>query len=486
MGQAQGDAQQASAQQASAPATTFGVGRFVSRSNGSKRATVSEYWVRKCCAVKKLLPPDSHKMYKPLNRALVVEGCGDLAFCISGMHGASKRVVLWLAEQCNLRVEADLTKKRTTHLIACMPLDGPSEKLEKAKKWKIKVASLAWLEECVVAGSMKNDVNMFPPGPNLDYLPPSATQVQAETSGQGAARSLGHSTQSIDTTIQLQADRNALWKRRQPLPLAFSKNEDDACDTRLQNSANAHIAAVGEGWLRSDDAKPRHMSASTSTPAANLEARTVTGESSCAASWRGKSGTRSCSAAGSGGGGENTLSPILSQLTSQSLGEISNIPSAKLRERTRDASLPRPHADAYVAGTMAEHETGKEAKETSQSSQVSRSSQSVTCSGLSQRSQSGAKREEAELAQVLQDLSKDKSLGSSCKAPLVSSLSVKRRRCAQHEDDIVEPGSSKHACLRSAKSLQIPGGGGGEVAAGKGGQDPDPKTIARAKKGGRA
>jgi len=210
---------------------TFGC-RGMSRSSSSRRETVSEYWVRKCCALEKVLPPRSHKLYQPLNRPLEIQGAQNPQLCVSGMHGAAKRLVLWLAAQCSMRIQLDLDRKRTTHLITCTQGDTLSEKQQKAAKWKINITSLAWLEDCVAAGSVRDDVTAFPPGQELDYVP----------------------APQIDPMVQKQAGRNGAVMRRTPLTLTVVKSTEPHPTESTQKSTSS--PADEEGRCAKEDCSP--------------------------------------------------------------------------------------------------------------------------------------------------------------------------------------------------------------------------------------
>jgi hypothetical protein len=215
---------------------TFGC-RGMSRSSSSRRETVSEYWVRKCCALEKVLPPRSHKLYQPLNRPLEIQGAQIPQLCVSGMHGAAKRLVFWLAAQCSMRIQLDLDRKRTTHLITCTHGDTLSEKQHKAAKWKINITSLAWLEECVAAGSVRDDVTAFPPGQELDYVP----------------------APQIDPMVQKQAGRNGAVMRRTPLTLTVVKSTEPHPSVHTHTESpqkSTSSPADDEGRCAKEDCSP--------------------------------------------------------------------------------------------------------------------------------------------------------------------------------------------------------------------------------------
>ena len=202
---------------------TFGC-RALSRLSTSRREVVSEYWVRKCCAVEKVLPPRSHKIYQPLNRTLEIQDAQNAQLCVSGMYGAAKRLVFWLAAQGGMQIQLDLDRRSTTHLITCTQGDVPSEKQRKAEKWTIKVTSLAWLEECVVTGCVRGDVTAFPPGQELDYVPEPR----------------------IDPMLQRQADRNAAFMRRTPLTLTVVKSKESP-QKASSSAADEALGRIDEG-----------------------------------------------------------------------------------------------------------------------------------------------------------------------------------------------------------------------------------------------
>ena len=238
---------------------TFGC-RFLPRKPGSRRVLVSEYWVRKCCAIKKLLPSKSHNIYSPLNRPLVVAGADDVKICISGIHGPAKRLIIWLASQCGVKISEEMKKSTTTHLLACTPIPGPSEKQLKAAEWGIQITSLAWLEDCVCHGSMQENAGAFPPGQELDYvpvLPPAERAGEAQMcdteggppdeSHMGEKESAPVNVQpQIDPVIQLQAARNSAILRRPTLQFATVDSGQQSRSSQNDGSPKA------SGWETGD------------------------------------------------------------------------------------------------------------------------------------------------------------------------------------------------------------------------------------------
>ena len=239
-----GDAMTAQTQAAEAPPTTqttFGC-RVLPRLSSGKHTTVSEYWVRKCCAMEKLLPPRGHKIYAPLGRSLAIDGDHNLEVCLSGMNKASKQLVHWLADRCGVKIQPQLSKKTTSHLLACMPVDGPSEKMLKAKQWKVKVTSLAWLEECAVTGGVLGDVRAYPPGQELDHVPSIRPAPGEVTSTQDAAACVTKEDRRLDTSIQVQESCAAPTKRPWIVPLTLK-----APETFPVKSATGNNVGVNRG-----------------------------------------------------------------------------------------------------------------------------------------------------------------------------------------------------------------------------------------------
>jgi hypothetical protein len=142
---------------------------------GAKGSIVaSDYWLRKCMALGKLIPVKGTPACQPVGKGrLPIKGAGVNCFCATGLV-ADKSLVRWLCAEMGLNFPSEnrMKQKATTHLIAGENAPG-SEKADKAREWGIPTVSISWLEACAAKGEMLPcDSN---PGATADADTPAGT-----------------------------------------------------------------------------------------------------------------------------------------------------------------------------------------------------------------------------------------------------------------------------------------------------------------------
>ena len=145
-------------------------------SRGAKGSIVaSDYWLRKCMAIGKLIPVKGTPACQPVGSGrLPINGAGVNCFCSTGL-GLAEKAVGWLCAEMGLKYDKRMKERSTTHLVVGENVPG-SEKADKAREWGITTVTIPWLEACAAKGEMLPCDSL---GAAVDADPPPGT-------GQGA------------------------------------------------------------------------------------------------------------------------------------------------------------------------------------------------------------------------------------------------------------------------------------------------------------
>ncbi|KAF5388734.1 hypothetical protein D9757_004856 [Collybiopsis confluens] len=108
----------------------------------------TECWLEKCLYDSRLLSPDNHVSFTPVDVPCPILGTEKVKINLSGFDHAEKIFITRLMKVLGLELSSNFTK-RTTHLL-CPSATGL--KFEKAQEWGIPVLGMEWVEQMKKSG----------------------------------------------------------------------------------------------------------------------------------------------------------------------------------------------------------------------------------------------------------------------------------------------------------------------------------------------